>query len=351
MKFKFPSLFLPLLSTTLPLITIVSCASKNQDLAWPFATNLSKVNFNWNWQPYLETIQTNETNFNKAISIPLGWFASLVAKAANLVPEAINYQWLSTWFQVDQGVIINTDYLNRVFNQSREFKQQFFQFCFGKQGWFNPLVRLDDGLPYQSLVNNQLITTDRFDWIEFVQFNNQLKMYCYIIDQTGQQALVPFWAYPSNQDAIINNYDHFQFDLKIPISFSAIDQNAIPNQQVIINQPLNYQVNPDLNAKIINAFDNANPHFNNLKNYLLKQNIQVVNQPNQRVVLAYLSGTSDEQLLPVAILERWLEQRVFNFLQQPIQYLIKTHQQISLEILNSDLFVTINGWSTLNQSN
>lgn len=353
-KLKFVPWFWSLSACIFSPLVIASCAQNpSSDLAWPFATNLTKVSFNWAWQPYLKTMQTNSTNINKAISIPLGWFATLSAKAANLSPEAINYQWLKTWFQVDilnqQPIKIDVNYLNRIFNQDQSFKKAFFQFCFGTNGWFSPLVQLANGAPYQSLINGKLVPTDQFDWIEFVQVGTGLKMYCYIIDQTGKQALIPFWSYPSNQDGIITNRDHFQFDLKIPLSFVAIDQNQIASQQVISNQAIDYQVDEQIQALVIHPFNQTNTHFNNLKNYLLKQNIQIANQPKKRVVLAYLSGTTNEQLLPVAILEQWLEQRIFNSNQQPIQYLIKDHQQVSLDVLNSDLFVTINGWSNLNK--
>lgn len=352
-KLKFAPWFWALTPCIFSPLVIASCSSAPSDLAWPFATNLTKVHFNWTWQPYLETIQTNHTNSNKAISIPLGWFATLSAKAANLIPEAINYQWLKTWFQVDslnqQAIKIDVNYLNRIFNQDQSFKKAFFQFCFGPNGWFSPLVQLSNGAPYQSLINDKLVPTDQFDWIEFVQVGTSLKMYCYIIDQTGKQALIPFWTYPSNQDGVITNRDHFQFDLKIPLSFVAIDQNQIGSQQVISNQAIDYQVDDQMQALVVQPFNQTTTGFNYLKNYLLNQNIQIANQPNKRVVLAYLSGTTNSQLLPVTILEQWLEQRVFNSNQQPIQYLIKDHQQISLDVLNSDLFVTINGWSNLNK--
>ena len=344
-----------LITTSLFLITasapalLTSCAQAPVDpeQPWPFATNIAKTVFNWNLLPYLQATINYQTNQNQAVSIPLGWFAQLVANVAKLPSEAINANWLSSWFQVNQEVKIDTAYLNRVFNQDRALYKDLFNYFFTT--WFSPLLRLDNHQPYQSLVNGQLQAITQFDWIEFRQDGSDLKMYCYIIDQTGQQTLVPFWTYPAQNDNLVNTSDHFRFNLKIPIGLAAVNSNAVSAQQVVIKKTLNYQDNGQVSIKQLVPIDNKDLSFTNLKNHLLAQNIQSDSHPNLKVVLTYLSGTTYEQLLPLNLIETWLERRRFNSLNKPIQYLINDYSNISIEIPNSDLFTTINGWSKMNK--
>ena len=332
-----------------PLVIITSCASTDQStgVSNPFATNLTKVSFNWNWQPYLLAMQTNITNDNKNVAIPLGWFADLVAAAAQINPNQVNQQWLQSWFQVGKTITINTTYLNQVFNQSQQFKKDLFAYWFGQNGWFSPLKRLDDGRPYQSLINQKLVTTDQFSKIEFKQSGQDLQMYCYIIDQNGQQSLVPFWTYPSADDLVVVNQDHFRFNLKIPISLNAISTKQLANQQVIITSSIDYQPDPNIVVKQVQPPNQNLSSFDHLKTYLLTDSLQVENHPDWQVVLSVVRASKHPQLLPLNLITTWLEQRPFNSNQNQIQYWLKNYANLSLEIVNSDLFITINGWSKL----